>query len=605
MRQCTLPLAALICKLVSCDINCHLAPMICALRVAHPQPQPECYFWCPLCCHTTSSSSTFLLRMNSLTFSLNLLFMLPHSLGALISPSQAFSSTSSRFRAIKDNVKHGVPAFCLRMRMFMVNKEGEVIVSFKNNINLNDFYKPDQLGKQSTSLKRTDVGNLKLQTIFSFKYIFLENCGFQEEVEDLFNKQNSTVLLQKLERMFSPTHAQLDSAAIMIQKVYKSYKTRRNLADCAIVCEELWWKDSMITAFNKCFISHIDSDKSKRTVPIWAIARTMATKVGKGLSKDDKAQNLALRHWLEAIDPRHRYGHNLHFYYLVWFYSKSYQPFFYWLDVGDGKEVNHEACPRRQLQRQCINYLGPKEREAYEVTVEAGKLVYRQSKDLVHTTNESKWIFVLSTSRILYVGRKKKGQFQHSSFLAGGATIASGRLVAEHGILHAIWPYSGHYRPTEKNFMEFINFLEEHRVDMKNVKKDPIDEDVPPFKPLNEEMQSKYMECNVGASDFVIANNYHKKNMSHIGIIVEASLEDNKPMLSKWTTGVGARICCVREYPIKFQIEALEQLNLSPRNNNEACMDKVPIPSPRPSTKHLSPRLVNMGLPSPMVHAPP
>ncbi|MCI28345.1 calmodulin-binding family protein, partial [Trifolium medium] len=51
--------------------------------------------------------------------------------------------------------------------------------------------------------------------------------------------------------------------------------------------------------------------------------------MGRGLSKDDKGQRLARKHWLEAIDPRHRYGHNLHFYYDVWFQCQSSQPFFY------------------------------------------------------------------------------------------------------------------------------------------------------------------------------------------------------------------------------------------------------------------------------------
>lgn len=75
------------------------------------------------------------------------------------------------------------------------------------------------------------------------------------------------------------------------------------------------------------------------------------------------------------------------------------------------------------------------EREAYEVIVESGKLVYKQTGLLINTVEGSKWIFVLSTSRALYVGQKKKGVFQHSSFLSGGATTAAGRLVAHDGVL--------------------------------------------------------------------------------------------------------------------------------------------------------------------------
>lgn len=67
--------------------------------------------------------------------------------------------------------------------------------------------------------------------------------------------------------------------------------------------------------------------------------------------------------------------------------------------------------------------------------MENGKLVFRQSGKFVETTEGSKWIFVLSTTRALYVGQKKKGVFQHSSFLAGGATTAAGRLVAHDGVL--------------------------------------------------------------------------------------------------------------------------------------------------------------------------
>ncbi|KAK1552209.1 hypothetical protein Q3G72_012383 [Acer saccharum] len=46
---------------------------------------------------------------------------------------------------------------------------------------------------------------------------------------------------------------------------------------------------------------------------------------------------------------------------------------------------------------------------------------------------KDKWIFVVSTSKNLYAG--VIGTFHHSSFLAGGATLAAGRLEAEQGIL--------------------------------------------------------------------------------------------------------------------------------------------------------------------------
>lgn len=75
------------------------------------------------------------------------------------------------------------------------------------------------------------------------------------------------------------------------------------------------------------------------------------------------------------------------------------------------------------------------ERRAYEVVVEDGKLLCKQTGQLLQTTEDAKWIFVLSTSKKLYVGKKKKGSFQHSSFLAGGVTTAAGRLIVESGIL--------------------------------------------------------------------------------------------------------------------------------------------------------------------------
>ncbi|XAR59947.1 hypothetical protein NMG60_11033137 [Bertholletia excelsa] len=311
---------------------------------------------------------------------------------------------------------------------------------------------------------------------------------------------------------FDPSNPKHE-AAIKLQKVYKSFRTRRKLADCAVLIEQSWYASVIIIKISSLFlalipslasahswtnwenyrwklldfaelkhssISFFDIEKHETAISRWSRARTRAAKVGKGLSKNGKAQKLALQHWLEAIDPRHRYGHNLHFYYDKWLHCLSKEPFFYWLDIGEGKEVNLvEKCSRSKLQQQCIKYLGPMERKAYEVTLEDGKFLYKQSGELVDTSEpkSAKWIFVLSTSMTLYIGQKKKGTFQHSSFLAGGATSAAGIIVVENGILKAVWPHSGHYRPTPENFQDFLSFLRSNNVDLTSVKIEPSGEE--------------------------------------------------------------------------------------------------------------------------------
>ncbi|KAB2025074.1 hypothetical protein ES319_D06G127800v1 [Gossypium barbadense] len=291
-------------------------------------------------------------------------------------------------------------------------------------------------------------------------------------------------------------------AAIRLQKVYKSFRTRRKLADCAVLVEQSWWWKLLDYAeLERSSVSFFDIDKDETAISRWSRARTRAAKVGKGLSKNGKAQKLALQHWLEAIDPRHRYGHNLHFYYNQWLHSQSHEPFFYWLDIGEGREVNIEKCPRSKLQQQCIKYLGPMERKPYEVIVVDGKFIYKQTGKLLHTieeTGNAKWIFVLSTSKILYVGIKRKGTFQHSSFLAGGATTAAGRLVVDSGVLKAVWPHSGHYRPTEQNFNDFISFLRENNMDLTDVKMTPVDEE----ETLVGKKSSNHLRCNSSEGDF-------------------------------------------------------------------------------------------------------
>ncbi|CAA2956149.1 Hypothetical predicted protein [Olea europaea subsp. europaea] len=168
----------------------------------------------------------------------------------------------------------------------------------------------------------------------------------------------------------------------------------------------------------------------------WRRLISNVSKVGKGLSMDSKANTLVLKHWIEVIDPEHRYGNNLHPYYKEWLKSSTNQDFLVWLNFGDGKEVDLEECPRSKLDQQCVKYLGPKEREYYEYVIVDGKILHNMTgTPLHHGSPHLKYIFVVSTAKKLYAGEKEKGIFHHSSFLAGGATLTAGRLFVEDGLL--------------------------------------------------------------------------------------------------------------------------------------------------------------------------
>lgn len=109
-------------------------------------------------------------------------------------------------------------------------------------------------------------------------------------------------------------------------------------------------------------------------------------------------------------------------------------------------------------------------------------------------------------------------------------------------------------------------------------------------------------DVNEAINDISITTN-NEQDMDSNAAKAEAPLFSMPKRLScKWTSPVGPRIGCVREYPIELQSQALEQVNLSPRVTPGRSGSGLPIPSPRPSPKiRVSPRLAYMGFPSPRV----
>ncbi|GAA5836891.1 hypothetical protein JCM11251_005815 [Rhodosporidiobolus azoricus] len=79
------------------------------------------------------------------------------------------------------------------------------------------------------------------------------------------------------------------------------------------------------------------------------------------------------------------------------------------------------------------------------------------------------WLYVSDLKNNLYVGIKKTGQFQHSSFLYGARVTSAGLIKASNGKLTSLSPLSGHYRAGTQHFKAFVRSLKEQGVDMRSV----------------------------------------------------------------------------------------------------------------------------------------
>ena len=103
------------------------------------------------------------------------------------------------------------------------------------------------------------------------------------------------------------------------------------------------------------------------------------------------AQMMGLQYFLEMVDVKHRYGSNLRQYHAEWKKSDTNENFFYWLDNGEGRDVELTNCPRDRLDREKVRYLSKEERQYYLVKADdAGRLCWVKNNARVDTTEKFK-----------------------------------------------------------------------------------------------------------------------------------------------------------------------------------------------------------------------
>jgi len=205
--------------------------------------------------------------------------------------------------------------------------------------------------------------------------------------------------------------------------------------------------------------------------------RLSRKKTGVNTAKMGKQKLMCVKYWIEAADPKHRYGSLMYPYYKEWMQAGTSQSFFTWLDTGEGSKIDLQESPRVKLMGSKVDYMDKAARMEWEVCFEnkdgdcrmcwmngdrAGERVSTPKRccfSLYRFGCSTAYIFVVDYKHRMYIHPKKKGHFHHSSFLGGKAAIAAGGVVVKDGKLLVVNGNSGHYKPSavmlEKTFKHF------------------------------------------------------------------------------------------------------------------------------------------------------
>ncbi|CAK4031345.1 IQ domain-containing IQM4-like [Lecanosticta acicola] len=205
-----------------------------------------------------------------------------------------------------------------------------------------------------------------------------------------------------------------DSAATVIQRNYRGHRERRALKGYGLDPSTRWLeavKDAeyhnLTRPLSKIEPGSKPAARSSRVRERWAHASSIAKRAGSDDTSESEAdtasqierkkqekrqrekyaKTMGLEYFLEMVDQKHRYGSNLRRYHQEWKKSDTTENFFYWLDYGDGKELDLEDRPRKRLDTECVRYLSREERRHYLVRIDdQGRFVWDKNRKPITTS---------------------------------------------------------------------------------------------------------------------------------------------------------------------------------------------------------------------------
>ncbi|RSM02566.1 hypothetical protein CDV31_010871 [Fusarium ambrosium] len=271
-------------------------------------------------------------------------------------------------------------------------------------------------------------------------------ASIQKEREEDIKRKHHQHKRQSLESRIATmstngSQDERDQAARMIQKTFRGYRTRREMEGFGLDASTRWVTAIREAQFRQATQPRArteadgadpdglgpDSLEKRRSASArqkWKKASTVARRAGfdnllsdssstQSSSDEDaspeeraaaraqrekdnearknEARMMGLRYFLEMVDLKHRYGSSLCMYHEEWKRSNTKENFFYWLDYGEGREVELEGCPRDRLEREQVRYLSKEERQYYLVEVdEQGRLCWAKNGRRIDTSEQYK-----------------------------------------------------------------------------------------------------------------------------------------------------------------------------------------------------------------------
>lgn len=127
---------------------------------------------------------------------------------------------------------------------------------------------------EPTIFQSVGSGKMLMEKVVSFRTSdnFTLFCDSYKAPSE--NKCSQSVILGE-ESTTNPKH----DAALKLQKVYKSFRTRRKLADSAVLIEQSWWKLLDFAELKHSSISFFEIEKHETAISRWSRAKNRAAKV--------------------------------------------------------------------------------------------------------------------------------------------------------------------------------------------------------------------------------------------------------------------------------------------------------------------------------------